>query len=203
MAKDARTQITSVAEIAVLALTSEAKLGTSKLILIDGPAGSGKTTLARMLQSEVGAQVIHMDDLYHGWEDALTSATMNRIVQSILLPLENGQLGKYQKFDWYQNKFLETFEVTAGSVIIEGVGSASAPIRKYASYVVWLEVDPQLGLSRVLNRDGAQITNEMLTWQKTEQNWHKIDNTRNHANLILSGERADGLALTEYFALTK
>lgn len=203
MAKDAQNQIIAVAEISRRVLAASVKLGSSRLILIDGPAGSGKTTLAQMLQLELGAEVIHMDDLYHGWQDALTNSTINRILQSILVPLAKNQKGTYQKFDWYQNEFSDAVEVSPGIVILEGVGAASGPIRKFASYVIWLDVDPQLGLSRVLSRDGTQITQEMLNWQKIEQEWHKRDSTRSEANLILSGDRNSILESSEYFALTK
>ena len=38
------------------------------LVSIDGPAGAGKTTLAKDLLDEfTNADVIHMDDLYRGW----------------------------------------------------------------------------------------------------------------------------------------
>ena len=33
-----------------------------QIILIDGPAGSGKTTLSKELQSEFDCQVVHLDD---------------------------------------------------------------------------------------------------------------------------------------------
>ena len=40
--------------------------------LIDGPSGSGKTTLAAEIEqhwnSAVKLQVVHMDDLYPGWD---------------------------------------------------------------------------------------------------------------------------------------
>ena len=46
------------------------------VIAIDGPAGAGKTTLAHeiflALSPKMTVNVIHMDDLYDGWENALT-----------------------------------------------------------------------------------------------------------------------------------
>lgn len=41
-------------EIALAARSGPARLGASRLITIDGPAGSGKTTLARRLEFELG-----------------------------------------------------------------------------------------------------------------------------------------------------
>ena len=53
-------------------LGAPARLGPVRLVAIDGPAGSGKTTLAGALSDElVGrgakAAVLHLDDLYDGW----------------------------------------------------------------------------------------------------------------------------------------
>ena len=42
------------------------RLGGVRVIAIDGPAGSGKTTLGDAL-AERGAAVLHLDDLYDGW----------------------------------------------------------------------------------------------------------------------------------------
>ncbi|MGO1280054.1 MAG: AAA family ATPase, partial [Cellulosimicrobium funkei] len=39
----------------------------TRLVVVDGPAGSGKTTLAAQLEAALPAQVLHMDDLYEGW----------------------------------------------------------------------------------------------------------------------------------------
>ena len=50
-----------------------AKCGESIVITIDGPAGSGKTTLAKELMSSLDScYTIHMDDLYEGWDSTLT-----------------------------------------------------------------------------------------------------------------------------------
>ena len=44
---------------------------TAQIILIDGPAGAGKTTFSLKLQNELGCQVVHLDDHYNGWDEAL------------------------------------------------------------------------------------------------------------------------------------
>ncbi|MEY3649405.1 MAG: hypothetical protein RL370_108, partial [Actinomycetota bacterium] len=59
------------------------------LIAIDGRAGAGKTTLAASIYEELSEDktvaVIHMDDLYDGWENALSerlTQTLESIVKS-------------------------------------------------------------------------------------------------------------------------
>ena len=75
---------------------------------IDGVAGSGKTTLASKLQSDIpGSQVVHMDDLYSGWNDPLSEGLTKRVIDEILNPFLKGNEVIYRKFDWHQNVFGE------------------------------------------------------------------------------------------------
>ena len=59
-------------------------LGRTRLVCVDGPAGSGKTTLADRLVTALGpgAAVVHMDDLYAGWTLAGASTQIRSVVLS-------------------------------------------------------------------------------------------------------------------------
>jgi uridine kinase len=64
----------------IAALADICKSSDQPIIAIDGPAGAGKTTLAATLSLALAQDftitVMHMDDLYAGWDDALgTSLT--------------------------------------------------------------------------------------------------------------------------------
>ncbi|MFZ9840300.1 MAG: uridine kinase family protein [Candidatus Nanopelagicales bacterium] len=202
MAQDAQYRKFNVAQLAGLALAKPARLGNCRLILIDGPAGSGKTTLAAKLQTELNAAVVHMDEVYLGWETALSKATVNRINQEILKPIAAGSVAKFKKFNWHTYQLDEEQELDPSILIIEGVGSAAHEIREHASLVIWIEVDLGLGLSRVLERDGEQISAQMVNWQVQERNWHEQDQTRAAASVLLSGER-NNLATDEYLSQMK
>lgn len=203
MASHDEVQIIDVVQLAALVTTRPALLGATKLISIDGPAGSGKSTLAKLLAHELGADVIHMDDLYHGWEDALTASTFTRIGSQILQPLISGTSASYQKFDWIKYQFSEWVELKPAVLIIEGVGAAAKEIRSYSSLTIWIEVEPGLGMQRVLQRDGNQIASQMVIWQQEEASWHQLDDTKAAAELILLGENHPELSQGQYFAKIK
>jgi len=159
------------------------------LIAIDGPAGSGKTSLANQLASNLkSATTIHMDDLYNGWEDALTATLTRHLEEWVLDPLTLHQSVKYQKFDWNTGEYGPTVEVRdVELLILEGVGAAQSKIRQQADLTIWIEVGAQIGLARVLNRDGAQILPYMLKWQERESAHFIKDQTKENCQIFIDG----------------
>ena len=162
------------------------------LIAIDGPAGSGKTSLANQLASNLkSATTIHMDDLYNGWEDALTATLTRHLEEWVIDPLAQHQSVKYQKFDWINSEYGPTVEVSdVELLILEGVGAAQAKIRQQADLTIWIEVGAQIGLARVLNRDGAQILPYMLKWQERESAHFIKDQTKENCQIFIDGSNS-------------
>jgi len=162
------------------------------LIAIDGPAGSGKTSLANQLANNLkSATTIHMDDLYNGWEDALTATLTRHLEEWVLDPLTQHQSVKYQKFDWINSEYGPTVEVSdVELLILEGVGAAQAKIRQQADLTIWIEVGAQIGLARVLNRDGAQILPYMLKWQERESAHFIKDQTKENCQIFIDGSNS-------------
>ena len=159
------------------------------LIAIDGPAGSGKTSLANQLSNKLNsATTIHMDDLYNGWEDALTPTLTRHLEEWILDPLTQQATVKYQKFDWTSSEYGSPIEVRdIELLILEGVGAAQEIIRQSADLTIWIEVGPQIGLARVLNRDGDQLLPYMLKWQERERAHFLKDQTKENCQIFIDG----------------
>ena len=91
---------TDLPELLNVIQNSSALCGDTRIVTIDGPAGSGKTTLANDLASEFAKKigeisVIHLDELYEGWDDALGSKLFERIEAWILAPIRNGLSPKH------------------------------------------------------------------------------------------------------------
>ena len=159
------------------------------LIAIDGPAGSGKTSLANQLSNKLNsATTIHMDDLYNGWDDALTPTLTRHLEEWILDPLTQQATVKYQKFDWTSSEYASPIEVRdIELLILEGVGAAQEIIRQSADLTIWIEVGPQIGLARVLNRDGDQLLPYMLKWQERERAHFLKDQTKENCQIFIDG----------------
>jgi len=158
-------------------------------LAIDGVAGSGKTTLASRLCGDLkSCQVVHMDDLYEGWNDPLSQRLTAKVIRELLEPFNKQIPIRYQKFDWILNRF-DKFEdlKTSNILILEGVGSGQREFRKYLSKTIWVEYDPSQGFDRVIARDGEGIRGEMVNFL-LDQNKHFIaELTKNTSDYTISG----------------
>lgn len=181
----------SISEITQAIRNSQPKSEYARIISIDGPAGSGKTTLAKKLTeyfSELQVSVVHMDDLYEGWEKALTASLTRTLEFGIVLPVSSGKSFEYRKFDWLSMRFGELQRYPRPDLLIlEGVGSGQKALRKYLDHLIWIEVPAEVGLNRVLRRDGDYIETEMRIWQMRESEHFKSENTRDCATIRVDG----------------
>lgn len=160
------------------------------VIGIDGPAGSGKSTLAgeisRAFAGSYSISVIHLDEIYEGWDKALSHELFEKL-DSLIASQRAGQIVELPIFDWELNAFANTRQFKATELlIIEGVGSCNQSIRSKFTTSIWLDIDQATGLTRVLERDGEQIRGEMTRWQEMESSYFANDLTRESAEFILS-----------------
>jgi uridine kinase len=99
------------------------------LLAIGGYGGSGKTTLARAIQSEFpGSEIVTLDDfaIPGGGSDR------KRILSQVLVPLSDGKTANYQRFDWSAQTLAEWKEVKPdGLIIIEGVSVLGDDFNSY------------------------------------------------------------------------
>ncbi|MFD0361262.1 uridine kinase [Nocardia sp. GCM10030253] len=181
-----RTVVVSVAQIAARVFVSEPRLGSTRLVAVDGPGGAGKSTLAASLAAVCGAQVVHTDD-FAAENNQL--AWWPRLEQQVLEPIAGGRSGRYQRYDWVDRALAEWHEVTPGGVIVlEGVSSARAAVRDRLSFAVWVETPAAVRLARGLDRDGVHTLPLWEQWMATEDTHFAADRTREHVDLVVRGD---------------
>ena len=163
---------------------------TPGIIAVDGPSGSGKTTYAQVvaheLRNRTGSipQTIHMDDLYPGW-DGLAQA-VDLLTEWVLEPLSQGRDGAFRRWDWLAGERAELITVpTADWILVEGVGSGSAPCRPHLTALIWLEADREIRMARGIARDGETFRPFWERWAQQEEVLFAHEATREHADLII------------------
>lgn len=155
-----------------------------QLVCIDGPAGSGKTSLAEQIGAATGAHVVHMDDLYHGWSGLLDVHV--RVREQILAPMASGDVGCYQRYDWYAEQFTDWVEVPrAGLLVLEGCGAGSRVAQPYLSLLIWVDAPDEVRLRRGLERDGAALEPQWRAFMADEQILYARERTAERADLHL------------------
>ncbi|WP_347060541.1 uridine kinase [Blastococcus sp. HT6-30] len=177
----------TVAGLTARVLDAPPRLGGTRLVCVDGPAGSGKTTLAARLAAVLpDPVVVHMDELYAGW--TLTGAAA-RLSAGVLRPLADGRPGAYHAYDWAAGRFSSrpTPVPVPAVLVVEGCGSACRATDAWAGLRIWVEADPAVRLARGLARDGAQLAGEWHRWQRTETAHFAEDGTRARADAVVDG----------------
>jgi uridine kinase len=188
----------SLADLAGDVRGAAARLGSVRLVVVDGPAGSGKTTFAGRLAAALGhVQVLHMDDFYEGWSGGLTPDVWERLHAQVLEPLRSGQDGRYEHYDWRLGRFAEERIVPLQEMLIlEGVGSAALPVDPFASLRVWVEALERERIARGIARDGNDMRAEWLRWVVRESAHFTQDRTRERADLIVDGTASSSDSIT-------
>lgn len=178
----------TLSALAAAARAAPAGLGAARLVCVDGPAGSGKTTLADRLAAVLGdAPVVHLDDMYEGWS-GLAQPLWQRLSSEVLDPLAAGRPGSYRRYDWYAGALAERVTVPVAPVlVVEGVGAAARPVDARASLRVWVEAPRALRLERLVGRDGERLRGQLLRWAEREAAHFAADGTRERADVRLDG----------------
>jgi uridine kinase len=161
-------------------------LGEGRLVCVDGPAGSGKTTLARGIAiAAPDTAVVHMDDLYEGWDGL---PTVDAQLASMLQPLSQGRIGRYRRWDWHAGRWAEQVEVRpAPLLVIEGVGSGSLVAAPFTTLLVWVDAPYDLRMRRGIERDGDDFAPYWESWATAEEEHFARHRTRERADLRVDG----------------
>ncbi|MGY4101835.1 uridine kinase family protein [Nocardia sp. R16R-3T] len=169
-----------------LVATSTPRLGSARLVAVDGPGGAGKSTFAAALAALCDAQVVHTDDFAHGNNELPWWA---RLEEQVLEPIAVGRTGRYQRYDWDERALAEWHDVAPrGVLILEGVSSARAAVRERLSLAVWIDTPRAVCLARGLERDGAHTRPLWERWMAAEDEHFATDRTRDHVDLIIPGD---------------
>ena len=168
----------------------------SPIVIIDGRAGSGKSTLAEKLQNELFRQgesmprIIHMDDLYEGWNGLAAGAEY--LQRFILQPLVDKQTATWREYNWELGKRDRWREFSGGTpLIIEGCGAVNLFTAELASFSVWLEVSEEIRRQRWQERDGNRFDEFFDNWAAQELDFYSTQRSRELAQLELLSPAVD------------
>ena len=137
------------------------------LIAIDGMSGSGKSTFARILSSELNATLIRCDDFFlrpeQRTEERLRTPGGNldteRLLSEVIKPIIVDKSFVYKPFNCHTMDFDETLTITPADVVIfEGSYSCHPELYDFFDIHIFLSTDRLTQVSRILIREGYNKT---------------------------------------------
>jgi uridine kinase len=129
------------------------------IIGISGFGGSGKSTFARKLATEINATIIGVDSFCKA-DDSNDYELWNimdykRLETEVLKPYITGSKTiSYGEFDWEKNEVSSSTVVTTNDfLIIEGVGLFRPELLNYFSFTIWIDCPLEVAILRGKRRD--------------------------------------------------
>jgi uridine kinase len=158
------------------------------IILIDGRAGSGKSTFAESLQQQLfrdgesAPRVIHMDNIFEGWEGL--SLGSDYLVRFILDPLARQETASWQDWSWVKNERSSWREFSGGTpLIVEGCGALTERSKAHADLSLWLEASEATRRERWLQRE--RHLDKFDFWAAQELDFYAREKSQSLADLVV------------------
>jgi dephospho-CoA kinase len=156
------------------------------IVLIDGRAGSGKSTFADKLQQQLfrdgesAPRVIHMDNIFEGWEGL--SLGSDYLVRFILNPLSRKEVASWQDWSWVRNERSSWREFSGGTpLIVEGCGALTERSKEHAYLSIWLEASEETRRGRWLERE--RHLDKFDFWAAQELDFYAREKSKSLADL--------------------
>ena len=163
-----------------LPLIREALAGKERItVAIDGPCGSGKTTLAEALSRELDCPVIHMDEFFLRPEQRTPerfaeiggNVDRERFLEEVLGPLKRGDAVCYRPFDCGKWALGEPITVEPKKLtVIEGVYSMHPDLADCYDYSVYLDISPEYQRERIQERNSPAFAKRFF------EEWIPLEN---------------------------
>ncbi len=173
------------AQLAAGLLLAPASVGQTRLVALDGHSGSGKSWLADLLAAQLNAPLIHMDDLYDGW-DGMPDAVA-KVIEWIITPLSRRRPARWRRFDWDEMAYAEWHMAEPGRIVLlEGCASIRPAIAAAYSTRIWVQAPAATRRRRLHAReDWGMYEPFAARWAEQELALYRSEDTARLCDLVV------------------
>lgn len=168
-------------------------------IAIEGPSGSGKSSLASIIKSIYDCNVFHMDDFFLPshvkTKERLSEAGGNvdyiRFKKEISDNLKLDKPFRYQLFSCKLSALTDFVYVSPKKLnIIEGVYSLHPTFDNIYDFKIFLSIDEETQLNRILKRNGEFMLQRFKNeWISLENNYFTSLNISSKCDLVIIAKK--------------
>lgn len=177
-------------------LDSRLREGQRTILAIDGMAGAGKSSLARLIEDLYGCAVFHADDYFPRPEQRTPkrlaepggNLDRERLRDEILEPLAYGaDRITYRGFDCGEMRLGEPKTVGVGKlVVVEGSYSLHPELRRYYTDTVFLRTPEFLQRARIIERNGDYAETFFSKWIPMENAYIEATQAMRQCEFLLN-----------------
>jgi uridine kinase len=173
-----------VADLVARVRAAQPRAGETRVVLVDGRSGAGKTALAARLAEALAAPVVELEHLYAGWDGLEEGIELLRT--AVLEPLASGRAVFVPHYDWLAGDWAEPWPLGRSDVlVVEGVGAGARAAARYASLLIWVELAADERMKRALARDGDLYRPHWERWADQEDALLAREETPARADVIV------------------
>lgn len=164
------------------------------VIAIDGMAASGKTTMANELSKLYDINIIHCDDFFlppkkrsmERLNEVGGNIDYERMYDEVICNLNENI--EYQPFNCSIMDYNEIIKLKRKRItVVEGSYSLHPYFKKYYDLSIYLLMDEQLQINRILNRNGEALLNRFINeWIPMENRYRDELNILKNVDIILN-----------------
>lgn len=188
-------RIVSTQLLRLLPILERAAKAKSGVIILEGRAASGKSTMANQLSAILEAPIIRMDDFFlppvlrtpERFAQPGGNVHYERFTEEVLPYLRSSSPFSYRRFDCGSMDYQGEFAVPAASWrIVEGSYSLHPDFGQYGTITVFSHVSPEEQMARILNRNGAELAKIFKErWIPLEETYFETFHIKESADLVL------------------
>jgi uridine kinase len=164
------------------------------VIAIDGPSGSGKSSLGEKLMSDYHATLFHMDDFFLSPDKKTPSrlatpggnVDYERFLSEVLSRLQVYADLTYDRYDCHLNALEKVTCTITPLIIVEGVYSAHEALSSFYDIIVYLDIDVENQRQRIEKRSGKRMLDRFVKeWIPLENIYFKAHKVKEKADFII------------------
>jgi cytidylate kinase len=167
-------------------IAAAARRAARPVVLIDGGSGAGKSTLGALVAPRLGAQLLHLEDMYRGWDDL--AGTSEQVYTLVLASATPG----WRDWRWDRDEPGEWHPLDpALPLVVEGSGALSKRNRSAATLAIWIELDAITRQTRAIARDGERYAPHWHRWAAQEAAFAAREQPAALADIVLDAGSGD------------